>query len=879
MPDSFLHRVLSDLRSRGAGSDRVRLVFPSTRVLIAFRSISRGYAPEMLTMSRLMREMSRLKKADGLDLTFSVYSSYCDVCRRRDIAPLAFEQFYPWGQMMLSDFNDIDLAMGDADSIFRDTQNVKAIDSGQFADSAMIEELKEYFSYFEQAADDSMRGRYRMMWDLLGDIYHDLRDRCSAEGLAYDGAIYRRGAERAAERCPEGRFVFIGFCRLSLAEKALMQSLRAAGQASFYWDDLAPFICHEGSKAAALISDNISAFGNSLPAAEAAPGPDIEIISTSTRSSEAAFVRQWLDSVAVRGDSTTAIVLPDETLLPMLSHVLRLERYDTLFHAPVTGTATYAEIMRALQGRIADGTMGSADDVLAFLHDTIGRLKPEEDSADFTRESEAYRMATEAMTQTEALVHGHSDAAVSARGVVMLFQSILRRVDMHAAGDEDDEEPASAPSSRIAILTLDETQALDYDNILVIGCEEGSLPAFSRTETMLPDVVRLSWNIPLRSSRSFTDAYLFYRLLKLPARATLIYSSASTGIGKGEVSRFLLQLMAGWTVRGVRKFTLGCAYDQMDAGGIDSVPKSREMLQGLRSIEPTAMTLYMECPLKFYFSKVASMREPEPLAQKMPANLFGTLFHAAMQYYYEQKPATLITRDTIAYDLKEPGAAYLNRCIDRSFTENKVEDSPILRDIILRLMREVLRYDMKITPFTIQPDLIEKFIYTEVRTRCGNNEIAVRIGGKFDRVHTTNGDAYTVVDYKTSTWKEALKASSLDAVFNTPAKVEHFNYIIQTLLYCLALKDHLTERGIRFTSIKPELYFINGMSSPLFSPSITIDKEEVVNIGPYERSLRGYFGSIVDSIFDLNEPFEATPGKDQCKYCPYSMLCSAAVKK
>ena len=92
MPDSFLHRVLSDLRSRAAGSVRVRLVFPSTRVLIAFRSISRGYAPEMLTMSRLMREMSRLKKADGLDLTFSVYSSYCDVCRRRDIAPLAFEQ-------------------------------------------------------------------------------------------------------------------------------------------------------------------------------------------------------------------------------------------------------------------------------------------------------------------------------------------------------------------------------------------------------------------------------------------------------------------------------------------------------------------------------------------------------------------------------------------------------------------------------------------------------------------------------------------------------------------------------------------------------------------------------------------------------------------
>ena len=69
------------------------------------------------------------------------------------------------------------------------------------------------------------------------------------------------------------------------------------------------------------------------------------------------------------------------------------------------------------------------------------------------------------------------------------------------------------------------------------------------------------------------------------------------------------------------------------------------------------------------------------------------------------------------------------------------------------------------------------------------------------------------------------------------------------------------------------------MSSPLFSPSITIDKEEVVNIGPYERSLRGYFGSIVDSIFDLNEPFKATPGKDECKYCPYSMLCSAAVKK
>ena len=63
--------------------------------------------------------------------------------------------------------------------------------------------------------------------------------------------------------------------------------------------------------------------------------------------------------------------------------------------------------------------------------------------------------------------------------------------------------------------------------------------------------------------------------------------------------------------------------------------------------------------LKFYYNKVACLRTPMPDPEKMPSNLFGTIFHDSIQKYYEDKPDKHIERSTIEQDLADKKYTYL----------------------------------------------------------------------------------------------------------------------------------------------------------------------------------------------------------------------------
>ena len=91
---------------------------------------------------------------------------------------------------------------------------------------------------------------------------------------------------------------------------------------------------------------------------------------------------------------------------------------------------------------------------------------------------------------------------------------------------------------------------------------------------------------------------------------------------------------------------------------------------------------------------------------------------------------------------------------------------------------------MNNAPFQIQPQFIEKFLYTTIPVKIKNGEIInVRIGGKFDRVDKINIEDKSilrVVDYKTSRWKKQLETKDVESIFGQPKKDKHYDYIFQT---------------------------------------------------------------------------------------------------
>lgn len=868
MKASFLAMVAEELVRRGGDYSALNIVFPQHRAIEVFGGIwakksseTAGRSPRLFTMSGLLRNNSGQKKADVSEMLFRIYNAYLTVCAERgNSGTMTLDEFLPWGEMMLGDFDDVDKSLADAASVFREVKNLRDIESMKFAEEESVRQLKEYFSTFYQAYGDNMRGKYHEVWNMLSAIYLHLNS--EYERTAYEGAVYRKGCENMLKTAAGNKYEFVGFNVLSGAERRVMRHLKEQGRADFFWDYTPGFV--DGDNIAVSdISANLKVFGGWIPPCEHGELSAVKIVESTTQSGEAAYVAKWLETVNPAKDDFTAIIPMDEGIVGMLHHFLPCEDFDFRIPCALAQTSVYAKLMRFVDAEMKNHENAEEYDgrtlIAALKKEIEDGIKADEDE-DCHEEKVSLEAAKTAVNTVCALLEKNKDLKVSPRVAAMIFKS------QYAAGVDEDNSGGSKTVSggkrRVDVINLQDTRTIDFDNVLLLDCNEGSLPQTRRRPTMLPNAVRSAYGLPAQNNGSVA-AYNFFRLLKRTPNISVAYSSSSTAMGSREMSRYILQMLAGQIRRNCNSETIvGKAVLRECVP--QEVKKTPQMLQKIKSLEATPLYMYVECPLKFYYNKVARLRTPVPDAGKMPPNLFGTIFHDSIQRYYENKPSTHIERSTIEQDLADKRLACLSECVRKAFEDSKVEDNSVIRGIIMKYLKDVLRYDAANAPFDIVPQYIEKFLYVPFTSKSG---YTVKVGGKFDRVHKKDG-VHVVVDYKTGKWGGAVKAASLHDVFSKPDTQKHYNYMLQTLVYSLAL-----DKGLRAAVIRPELYFITAMARDDFEPCISIDKAKVCAFHEMREEVREEVQRIVDDIFDLSKPFAPCGNGKVCAYCDYRRLC------
>ncbi len=53
-------------------------------------------------------------------------------------------------------------------------------------------------------------------------------------------------------------------------------------------------------------------------------------------------------------------------------------------------------------------------------------------------------------------------------------------------------------------------------------------------------------------------------------------------------------------------------------------------------ISPSAINVYLECKLKFYFKQIAGIREPKEVDEDVDARILGNFLHKVMERFYRQ---------------------------------------------------------------------------------------------------------------------------------------------------------------------------------------------------------------------------------------------------
>lgn len=352
----FLRQVAEYVYSAG-GMDRQCLIFPNRRSLAFFRKYlgetvrdgGRGpaSAPLMYTMNDFFYAVCGAVPSGRVSLLVELYGCYS----RLNPAHEPLDDFIFWGDVLLSDFDDIDKYLVDPVRIFTNVSDLKDIqDTYSYLSDTQREALERFLGHFSHdgrltvdIGSDSpgVKARFLRIWDILAGLYADFGAALKSKGMCYEGGVYRRVADMLdAEPAVDimarvfpgaDSFVFVGLNALNECEKKLMSRMRDAGVAKFCWDWSDGWISHPQNKSTVFMLDNLRRFPQAFaPEASGGVTPSISVLSVPSSVGQAKQLPEIFGRIAADcalGDVSrlgidTAVVLPDEALLmPVLNSI------------------------------------------------------------------------------------------------------------------------------------------------------------------------------------------------------------------------------------------------------------------------------------------------------------------------------------------------------------------------------------------------------------------------------------------------------------------------------------------------------------------------------------------------------------------------------
>ena len=905
------------------------------------------WSPQYITISDLFRQYSARTVADPIKLVCDLHKSFV----AQTSIDETLDHFYGWGQLLLADFDDLDKNMADADKVFANLRDIHELDDVSYLSDEQKEAIRRFFSNFSADHNSLLKERFLSLWSHMGHIYHDFNRRLQQQQLAYEGALYREVAEhidvlRQSSDEPRQTYLFVGFNLLQRVEQRLFAALRKEGCARFYWDFDNYYM--KGHEAGHYIAQYLADFPNELDTSDAAiyanfvKPKHVSFVSAPTENIQARYVSSWLRADGRAADGRrTAIVLCNENLLQTVVHCLpdevekvnvttgfplaqspvasliaqlialqtagyseRKERYrlhqvNAVLRHPYVGPLSpeVPELLRRLNEqrvyypsaeqlgvddccrllfrRLDRGAFNAQ--LLRWLADVVQTVARRSASSDPLFQESVFRAYT-LLNRLQGLVDS-GDLQVDTVTLQRLVGQLVQSTSIPFHGE---------PAEGLQVMGVLETRNLDFDHVLLLSCNEGNMPRGVNDTSFIPYNIRKAYGLTTIDHKVAIYSYYFHRLLQRASDVTIVYSNATTDSQKGEMSRFLLQLMVE-SPHAISFKTLqaGQTYHPFAPQTIAKTPAMLERLKTrfARLLSPTAVNVYMRCPLRFYYQYVCDLREPDVTDDDTIDNrLFGNIFHEASHKLYQQLMAK--SPHIVASDLDRllRQRVAIEQAVDEAFRQElfhlphaALPDlnglQIINREVIIHYLRQLLQIDRQLAPFTILG--LETDVTGVMEVASGQEHLRFTVGGRIDRLDmvTENGQPrIRVIDYKTG--NQRLKAlADVEAVFQQENLANHSDYYLQTLLYACLVKD-----GRADEAVSPALLFIQHSGGDGYDPTLCFGSSPISDVADVRQPFMQLFAAQVGAIFNPEVDFVPTADRARCRSCAFRDLCRLNVQ-
>ena len=455
----FLQAVAHDLYSRyGDDLSRTAVIFPGKRAGLWFDRYLYEcaghplWSPAYVSVDELFGSLSSLEKESPIRTVCLLHEIFCRLTGSTE--PL--DDFYHWGELMLSDFDDIDKNCVEADRLFVNLADIKDVENRfDYLSPEQRELLARFFAGLNSSTERTeLKRRFIELWQAMGNIYKELHTALSTKGLAYEGMLYRDAIEHFdTSQLAYDHYIIVGFNVLNRVEQALFDRLKESGKALFYWDYDHYYYDNARHEAGTFVRENIARYGNALDDDGAlydnfAHLPQITYISAATDNAQARYLHTWLDTHLTDREEDTAVVLCNEDIATTVLHALpgdKLHNVNITMGVKLTQTPVYTLVSAYLNLHTKgyDETQGMymLDHATALLsHPYIVRLYPDAEPLRHTlmRSKRIYIPATTAGIAEAGIGHLFTHPTDNSSLLASLATLISHTGRLFSEGNEED---------------------------------------------------------------------------------------------------------------------------------------------------------------------------------------------------------------------------------------------------------------------------------------------------------------------------------------------------------------------------------------------------------------------------------------------------------
>lgn len=937
----FLKQVAKHYFDHTTSENDFCYVFPNRRSMLFFKKYyclqvkAAGitmFEPQMYTINDFFYKVYAQAPTERIDLLLNLYREYKKLIPNCE--PL--DEFIFWGEMILSDFNDVDKYLIDAEKLFTNVSQFKSMQDYTFLSDNQLKALQAFMGHFAPQAgeDGKYKENFRKTWDILYPLYKSFNRTLSEQGKSYEGMVYRRLAERFESESASDvlqdafphspKFVFVGLNAPTESELAVLKRMRQAQLAEFCWDYSSEMIKDKANKSSFFMEDNIRHLGQSIELdPEGLPTAQINVLAVPSAVGQCKQIGQIFRRLGGEIGINTAIVLPDEKLLlPTLNAIPdSISKVNVTMGYPMSGSVLYSLIdeICAMQMHIRERSDGN----WAFYYKQAYDLFANPLLKDSLCENERHTIDSvkcklfHYIDRDEIAVDGQilsriftpivKEPNLADKGQITALCEYLKdiietvahklvenkkeSVELEFAKDfyqaieciekyELEVLPATffrllrnlvgrnavpfkgEPLQGLQIMGPLETRALDFDNLVILSCNEGVFPRHNSSESFIPPELRKGFGLPTHEYQDALWAYYFYRLIQRCENVWLVYNtSVQQKMNSCEESRYIKQLELHFGVKIHRYVAKSTILEAQDTTEIAKTQEDIDILKSTR-LSATALQKYLSCPVQFYYSKIKKLSNEDEVNETLDAGLIGSVLHESIEEIYSGKER--ITKDFLSeYLKKESYAEVVRRHIMDNLKCLEISGRNLIYEsLICRYVRQILLTDKKL----LEKKNLDSFKILELEKKETDVIGGLKFIGIMDRVDSFEDGVIRVVDYKTGSVKDSdIQIDDENACEVAEAAFGEDNDKRPKIAIQLYLYDVLIRKAHKTEAIENVIY----QTTSLFSEGI---KSAPMN-DTFVKEMGTRLEECLKGLLDIDKPWTKTAHAKTCSYCDFKDIC------